>query len=67
MNKEGIRTSQILHKVLQLHLPLWLYVRAIHVCVEKDDGKCQDEDRVWVTKLPHHARIADAVALARQT
>lgn len=57
-------TSKVLHEVLQLHLPLRLDVGAVHVCVEEDDGKCQDEDSVWVPELPHHTGVADAVALA---
>lgn len=60
-------TSQIFYKVLQLHLPLWLYVGTVHVRVEEDDSECQDEDRVRVAKLSHHTRVADAVALARVT
>lgn len=56
-------TSKVFNKVFQLHLPLRLDVRAVHVCVEEDDGKGQDEDCVRVPELSHHTRIADAVAL----
>ncbi len=31
--------------------------------VEKYNGKRQDEDGIWVSKLTHHPRVADAVAL----
>ena len=57
-------TSEIFDKVLQLHLPLWLDVGAVHVCVEEDDGKGQDEYSVWVPELAHHTMVTDAVALA---
>lgn len=57
-------TSKVLNKVLQLHLPLRLDVGAVHVGVEEDDGKGQDEDGVGVPELSHHTRVADAVALA---
>ena len=57
-------TSQVLDEVLELHLPLRLDVGAVHVRVEEDDGKGQDEDGVGVPKLSHHCGIADAVALA---
>lgn len=56
-------TSQIFDKVLQLHLPLRLDIGAVHVSVEEDDGKGQNEDGVWVPELAHHTRVADAVAL----
>lgn len=56
-------TSEVLHKVLQLHLTLRLHVGAVHVRVEEDDGKGQDKDGVWVAELPHHSWVADAVPL----
>lgn len=56
-------TSKVLDKILQLHLPLSFDVGAVHVCVEKDDGKCQDEDSVWVLKLADKYRVAHAVSL----
>ncbi len=56
-------TSKVLNKILQLHFPLSFDVGAVHVCVEKDDGKCQDEDRVWVLKLADECRVAHAVSL----
>lgn len=56
-------TSQIFNKVLQLHLPLWLDIGAVHVSVEEDDGKSQNEDGVRVPELAHHSGVADAVAL----
>ncbi len=57
-------TSEVLNKVLQFHLPLRLDVGAVHVRVEEDDGKGQDEDGVGVPELSHHTRVANAVALA---
>lgn len=60
----GPLTSQILDEVLQLHLPLRFDVGAVHVCVEQDDGKGQDENGVYVLDLPNHPRVADAVPLA---
>ena len=59
-------TSQVLHKVLQLHLPLRLDVGAVHVRVEEDDGEGQNEDGVGVPELSYHRRIADAVALTKR-
>lgn len=57
-------TSQIAYEVLQQHLAVWLDVGAVHVSVEKDDGKGQDEDGVRVMKLLHHIRVAHTVPLA---
>lgn len=57
-------TSKVLDEVLQLHLPLGFDVRAVHVSVEEDDGKGQDEDGVGVPELSDHTGVADAVALA---
>lgn len=59
-------TSKVLDKVLQLHLPLRLDVGAVHVRVEEDDGKRQDEDGVGIPELPNHTGVADAVALAAE-
>ena len=59
-------TSEVLDEVVDLHLPLGLDVGAVHVRVEEDDGEGQDEDGVRVPELPHHARVADAVALAAE-
>lgn len=59
-------TSEVLNKVLQLHLPLRLDVGTVHVRVEEDDGKRQDEDGVGVPELSHHARVADAVTLTKK-
>ncbi|MED6239005.1 hypothetical protein ATANTOWER_000541, partial [Ataeniobius toweri] len=42
-----------------------LHVGAVHVSVEEDDGKSEDEDGVRVPELSHYTRVADAVALAR--
>lgn len=56
-------TSKVFDEVFQLHLPLRLDIGAVHVCVEEDDGKGQDEDGVRVPELSHHTRVADAVAL----
>lgn len=56
-------TAKVLYKVLQFHLPLRLHVWAVHVRVEEYNGKRQDEDGIWVPKLTHHSRVADAVAL----
>lgn len=56
-------TSQIADEVLQQHLPVRLDVGAVHVGVEQDDGKGQNEDGVRVVELLHHVRVAHAVAL----
>lgn len=56
-------TSQIPYEVLQQHLPVGLNIRAVHVGVEQNDGKGQDEDGVWIVKLLHHIRVAHAVPL----
>lgn len=61
----GQLTSKVLDEVLQLHLSLRFDVGAVHVCVEQDDGKCQDENGVWVPELPNHPGVADTVPLAR--
>lgn len=60
-------TSEVLDKVLQLHLALRLDIGAVHVCVEQNDGEGQDEDSVWVPELPYHSRVADTVPLAGRT
>lgn len=60
-------TSEVLDKVLQLHLALRLDIGAVHVCVEQNDGEGQDEDGVWVPELPYHSRVADTVPLAGRT
>lgn len=62
--EKKVSTSKVLYKVLQLHLSLGLDVRTVHVCVEEDDGKGQDEYGVRVPELSHHTRVADAVTLA---
>lgn len=59
-------TSQILDEVLQLHLPLRFDVWAVHICVEEDDGKRQDEDGVWVLELPDQNRVANTIPLAEE-
>ena len=56
-------TSEIFDKVLQLHLPLWFDVGAVHVCVEEDDGEGQDEDSVWVLELSDQDRVTHTVPL----
>lgn len=63
----GLLTSQVPDKVLQHHLTIWLDVGAVHVGVEEDDGKGQDEDGVRVVELLHHLGVAHAVALAGET
>lgn len=60
---EDHRTSQVLDEVLHFHLPLGLHIWAVHVCVEKDDGKRQDEDGVRVLKLSDQHWVAHAVSL----
>lgn len=62
--EQGELTSEVLDEVLQLHFALGLDVGAVHVRVEQDDGKGQDEDGVWVPELPHYPRVTDAVPLA---
>lgn len=57
-------TSKVSDKVFQHHLPVRLDVGAVHVGVEKNDGKGQDEDGVWVVELLHHLGVTHAVALA---
>lgn len=56
-------TSQVFNKVIQLHLSVWFDTWAIHVCVEKDDGKSQDEDSVGILELPHQCRVTHTVPL----
>lgn len=63
-NPSGMLTSQIANEVLQHHLPVRLDVGAVHVRVEEDDRKGQDEDGVWVVKLLDHIWITHAVPLA---
>lgn len=57
------RTSQILDEILQFHLPLSFDVGTVHICVEEDDGECQDEDGVRVLELPNQRRITHTVSL----
>lgn len=57
-------TSQISNKVLQHHLPVRFNVRAVHICVKKDDRKGQDENGVWVMELLDHIWVTHAVPLA---
>ena len=59
-------TSQVLDEVLQLHLPLRLDVGAVHIRIEEDDGKGQDEDGVWVLELPNQHRVTHTVPLAEE-
>lgn len=61
---QGELTSEVLDEVLQLHFALRLDVGAVHVRVEQDDGKGQDEDGVWVPELPHYPGVTDTVPLA---
>lgn len=56
-------TSQILDEILQFHFPLRFDVGTIHVGVEQDDGKGQDENGVWVLELPNQCGIAHTVSL----
>lgn len=61
-------TSQILDEVLQFHFPLSFDVGAVHVCVEEDYGKGQDEDGVRVLELPNQGWITHTVSLtAKET
>lgn len=56
-------TSQIANEVLQQHLSVGLDVGTVHVGVEQNDGKGQDEDGVRVVELLHHIGVAHAVTL----
>lgn len=56
-------TSQVLNKIIQLHLPVWFDTRAVHVCVEEDDGKSKDEDSVRILELSHQCRVTHTVSL----
>lgn len=56
-------TSEVAYEVLQQHLAVGLDVGTVHVGVEQNDGKGQDEDGVWVMKLLHHVGVAHAVPL----
>lgn len=56
-------TSEVLNEILQFHLPLCLDIRTVHVCVEENNGKCQDEDRVRVLKLTDERWVAHTVSL----
>lgn len=60
-------TSQVLDEIIQLHLAFCFDVGAVHVCVEEDDGEGQDEDGVWVLKLPHQCWITYAVPLTTRS
>lgn len=57
-------TPQVFDEVIQLHLPLCFNAGTVHVRIEKDDGKSQDEDGVRIPKLAHQWSIAYTVALA---
>lgn len=56
-------TSQILDEILQFHFSLCFDIGTIHVGVEEDDGKGQDEDGVWVLELSNQCWIAHTVSL----
>lgn len=56
-------TPQVLDEVIKFHLPLRLDAGAVHVGVQKDDGKGQDEDGVRVPELAHQRSIAHTVTL----
>lgn len=56
-------TSEVAYEVLEEHLALRFNVRAVHVSVEQDDGKGQDEDSVGVVELLHHIRVTHTVPL----
>lgn len=58
-------TSQILDEIFEFHFPLRLHIGAVHVSVEEDDGKSQDEDGVWVLELPNQGGIADTIPLTK--
>lgn len=62
--EQGELTSEVLDEVLQLHFALGLDVGAVHVRVEQDDGKGQDEDGVWVPELAHEGWVTHTVPLA---
>lgn len=57
-------TSQVAYEVIQAHFALGFDVGRVHVSVEEDHSKCQDEDSVWVVKLLHYIWIAHTVPLA---
>lgn len=59
-------TSQVLNEVIQLHLPVWFDTWAIHICVEEDDGKSQDEDSVRVLELSHQCRVTHTIPLTER-
>lgn len=63
-NQSRTLTSQIANEVLQHHLPVRLDVGAVHVRIEEDDCKGQDEDGVRVVKLLDHIWVTHAVPLA---
>lgn len=63
-NRSKTLTSQIANEVLQHHLPVRLDVGAVHVRIEEDDCKGQDEDGVRVVKLLDHIWVTHAVSLA---
>lgn len=56
-------TSQILDEVLKFHFSLRFDIWTIHVSVEEDDGKGQDENGVWVLELSNQCRITHTVSL----
>lgn len=57
-------TSQILDEILQFHLPLSFDIGTVHICVQQDYGKGQDEDGIWVLELPNQRWITHTVSLA---
>lgn len=59
-------TSQVLNKVIQLHLPVWFDAWAVHVCIEEYDSKGQDEYSVRILELPHQCRVTHTVTLTER-
>lgn len=57
-------TSQIAYEVVETHFALRFDVGGVHVRVEEDHSKRQDEDGVRVMELLHHIGVTHAVPLA---
>lgn len=59
-------TPQIANEVFQHHLAVGFDVGAVHVCVEEDDGKSQDEDSVRILELAHQYRVTHTIPLTER-
>jgi len=59
-------TSKVSNEVVKLHLAFRLDVGIMQVCVEHNDGKCNQKNSVRRLELRHFVSIAAAVATSKR-